>query len=126
MLVPVKIVLGLMALWGTVYAFAALAGEFALSPPPGSGHVTPSGLEAFIIHLHAANALGIFLIEAAIALGMQSMRVGHRVSWVFGMMFFYPFAIPAFWYLYIWRGTARGATPSAATPEGGLPPHADR
>jgi hypothetical protein len=124
--VPVKIVLGLMALWGTVYAFAALGGEFALSPPPGSGHVTPSGLEAFVIHLHAANALAIFLIEAAIALGLQSMRVGHRVTWVFAMMFFYPLAVPAFWYLHIWRGAARGAPPSAATPDGAFPRPPDR
>jgi hypothetical protein len=115
-----------MALWGTVYAFAALGGEFALSPPPGSGHVTPSGLEAFVIHLHAANALAIFLIEAAIALGLQSMRVGHRVTWVFAMMFFYPLAVPAFWYLHIWRGAARGAPPSAATPDGAFPRPPDR
>jgi hypothetical protein len=56
---------------------------------------------------------------------MQSMRVGHRVGWVFGMMFFYPLAVPAFWYLYIWRGAARGARPAAATPESGLPPQPD-
>jgi hypothetical protein len=103
-----------MALWGTVYAFAALAGDFALSPPPGSGHVTPPGLEAFVIHLHAINALAIFLIEAGIALGLRSLPVTHRVAWVFGMMFFYPLAIPAFWYLYIWRRPAAAAPPPAA------------
>lgn len=100
---PVKLVIGLMAAWGTAYAFMALAGDFALSPEPGSGHVTPSGLEAFLIHLHAANALAVFLIEAGIALSLPSLRVSRRVTWVFGMMFFYPLAIPAFWYLHIWR-----------------------
>ena len=112
--VPVRIVLGLMALWGTVYAFATLGGDFALSPPPGSGHVTPSGLEAFVIHLHAINALAIFLIEAGIALGLRGMPVVRRVTWVFGMMFFYPLAVPAFWYLYIWRRPAAAAPPPAA------------
>jgi len=101
--VPVKIVLGVMALWGTVYAFAALAGDFAIVTPPLSGHVTPSGMEAFVIHIHAFNALAVFLIEAGIALSLARMPVPQRVSWVFGMMFFYPLAIPAFWYLHVWR-----------------------
>jgi hypothetical protein len=113
--VQVRIVLGLMALWGTLYALAALAGDFALSPPPGSGHVTPSGVEAFVIHLHALNALAILVILAAIALGLQSLPVTRRVAWVFGMMFFYPLAVPAFWYLYVWRGAARREPPSPAT-----------
>jgi hypothetical protein len=100
---PVKIVLGLMTLWGTVYAFAALIGDFALVPPPGSGRVEPSGLEAFVIHLNAANALLIFLIQAFLALNLGTLRVSRRVTWVFIMMFFYPIALPAFWYLHIWH-----------------------
>jgi hypothetical protein len=115
--VAVKILLGLMALWGTVYAFAALAGDFALNPPPSSGHVTPSGLEAFVIHLHAINALLIFLIEAGIALSLSRLPVVRRVTWVFAMMFFYPLAVPAFWYLHIWRTPDGAAPPSRA----GLP-----
>jgi len=115
--VAVKILLGLMALWGTVYAFAALTGDFALNPPPGSGHVTPSGLEAFVIHLHAINALLIFLIEAGIALSLSRLPVVRRVTWVFAMMFFYPLAVPAFWYLHIWRTPDGAAPPSPA----GLP-----
>ena len=115
--VPVKIVLGVMALWGTVYAFAALAGDFALVTPPSSGHVTPSGIESFIIHVHALNALAVFLIEAGIALSRAWLPATHRVAWVFAMMFFYPLAIPAFWYLHIWRN------PPARTPAaGGAPP----
>jgi hypothetical protein len=109
--VPVKIVLGLMTLWGTVYAFAALAGEFALVPPPGSGRVEPSGVEAVVILLNAANALVIFLISAFLALNLGSMRVSHRVAWVFAMMFFYPLALPAFWYLHIWRAPRAGPAP---------------
>jgi len=77
--VPVKIVLGVMALWGTVYAIAALAGDFAVVAPPHSGHVTPSGMESFIIHLHAFNALAVFLIEAWIALGAAWLPVSQRV-----------------------------------------------
>jgi hypothetical protein len=115
--VPVllKLIIGLMAAWGTVYALMALAGDFALSPEPGSGHVTPSGLEAFLIHVHAANALAVFLIEAAIALTLPRLPVSRRVTWVFGMMFFYPLAVPAFWYLHIWR-TPPGRKPVADEP----------
>jgi hypothetical protein len=102
-----------MALWGTLYALAALAGDFAVTQPPGSGRVEPAGLEAVIIHLHAFNALAIFLIEAFIALNLGRLPVSRRVIWVFGMMFFYPIAIPAFWYLFIWR---RPVEPAAAEP----------
>jgi hypothetical protein len=101
--VPIKIVLGLMTLWGTVYAFAALAGEFAMVPPPESGRVEPSGVEAVVILVNAANALVIFLISAFLALNLGSMRLSHRVTWVLVMMFLYPIALPAFWYLHIWR-----------------------
>ena len=115
--VPVKIVLGAMALWGTVYAFAALAGDFAVVASPRDGHVTPSGMEVFIIHIHAFIALTVFLIEAGIALGMGRMPVPRRVAWVFAMMFFYPLAIPAFWFLHIWRNP-----PAPKSSEGGRPP----
>lgn len=101
--VAIKLLLGTMALWATIYAFATLAGDFAVVPPPGSGQVQPTGLESFIIHLHAANALAIFLIEAFIAMSLGRIPVHNRVAWVFGMMFFFPIAIPAFWYLHIWR-----------------------
>jgi hypothetical protein len=106
--VAVKLVLGVLALWGTVYAFAALAGDFAVVSATREGR---SGMESFVIHVHAFAALAAFLAEAGIALNLGSLPVGRRVSWVFAMMFFYPFAIPAFWYLHIWRGPPR--TPSA-------------
>jgi hypothetical protein len=95
--VAVKLALGALALWGTVYAFAALAGDFAL-----------------VIHLHAFAALAAFLIEAGIALNLGSLPVSRRVIWVFAMMFFYPFAIPAFWYLHIWRSRPAGGPPASA------------
>jgi hypothetical protein len=79
--------------------------------------VTPSGMEAFIIHLHAFNALAVFLIEAWIALNLAWLPVAQRVSWVFAMMFFYPLAIPAFWFLHIWRNP-----PARKSSEGGGSP----
>lgn len=113
--VAVKLALGAMALWGTVYAFAALAGDFAVVTSPLSGRVAPSGVEAFVIHVHAFVALAIFLIEAGIALSLPSLPVSRRVAWVFGMMFFYPIAIPAFWYLHIWRSRPAGNPPASAS-----------
>ena len=112
--VAVKILLGLMTLWGTVYAIAALIGDFALVPPPGSGRVAPSGLEALVIHVNAANALAIFLILTFIALSLRSMPVRNRVIWVGAFAFFYPVALPAFWYLHIWRVPRR---PPPAAPD---------
>ena len=101
--VPARIVLGLMALWGVVYAFVALAGDYALVPAPGSGRAEVSALETLVIYVHALNALAILLIFSAIAFGLRSMPVAHRVGWVFLFLFFYPLALPAFWWLHIWR-----------------------
>lgn len=105
--VAVKLLLGFMALWGAVYACAVLVGDFATVPAPGGSRVAPVGLESVVIHAHALNALAIMLIEAGIALSLPRMPVAHRLVWVFCMMFFYPLAIPAFWYLHIWRRVPR-------------------
>jgi hypothetical protein len=115
--IPVKIVLGLMALWGVVYSFVALSGgDYALVPGPGSGREAVSGLESFIIHLHALNALAILLIFAFIALNLQRLPVAHRVGWVFGFLFFYPIAMPAFWWLHVWRAPRRPPPPPDLAP----------
>jgi len=110
--VAVKLAVGALALWGTVYAFAALAGDFAVV---SAVREAPAGMEVFVIHLHAFAALAAFLIEAAIALSLGSLPVQRRVIWVFGMMFFYPVAIPAFWYLHIWRSGSAGSPPASAS-----------
>lgn len=112
--VAVKLAIGGLALWGTIYAFAALAGDFAVV---SAGREAPPAIEIFVIHVHAFAALAAFLIEAGIALNLGSLPVSRRVAWVFGMMFFYPIAIPAFWYLHIWRG------PRAPKPDSLAEPH---
>ena len=48
--VAVKLAVGALALWGTVYAFAALAGDFAVV---SAVREAPAGMEVFVIHLHA-------------------------------------------------------------------------
>ena len=102
--VAVKLILGAMTLWGVVYSFVSLSGgDYALVPAPGSGRSEVSGLESFIIYVHALNALAILLIFAFIALNLRSLPVGRRVAWVFLFLFFYPISMPAFWWLHIWR-----------------------
>jgi hypothetical protein len=114
--VPVKLILGLMTVWGVVYSFIALSGgDYALVPGPGSGRAEVSALESFIIHVHALNALVILLIFSYIALASRSLLVAYRVAWVFGFLFFYPVALPAFWWLHIWRAR-RSAPPAPAPP----------
>jgi len=110
--VGVKIVLGLMMLWGVVYTFVALNGDYALVPAPGSGRAAVSPLETFIILVHALNALVILLIFSAIAFGLKRLPVFQRVTWVFAFVFFYPLALPAFWWMHIWRAP-RAAAPGA-------------
>jgi len=117
--VPVKLILGLMTVWGVAYSFIALSGgDYALVPGPGSGRAEVSALESFIIHVHALNALVILLIFSYIALASRSLLVAYRVAWVFGFLFFYPIALPAFWWLHIWRTPQRAPPAHAPPPEG--------
>lgn len=117
--VPVKLILGLMTVWGVVYAFIALSGgDYALVPAPGSGRAEVSALEGLVIHVHALNALVILLIFSFIALASRSLPVAYRVAWVFGFLFFYPIALPAFWWLHIWRSPRRAGPAPAPPPEG--------
>ena len=67
----IKLVLGFMTVWGVVYAFIALSGDYALVPAPGSSRSEVSGIDAFFIHFNAANALLIFLIYTFIVLGLR-------------------------------------------------------
>jgi hypothetical protein len=116
--VAAKLVLGLMMAWGVVYSFLALSGgDYALVPGPGSSRAEVSGLESFFIHLHALNALAILLVFAFIALNLRMLPVVNRVVWVFGFLFFYPIAMPAFWWLHIWRSPKR-PPPAGAAPSG--------
>ncbi len=114
----IKLVLGFMTVWGVVYAFIALSGDYALVPAPGSSRSEVSGIDAFFIHFNAANALLIFLIYTFIVLGLRSMPVARRTLWVAGFAFFYPIALPAFWWLHIWRAP-RVAPPASGEDSSG-------
>ena len=116
--VAVKVILGLMTAWGVAYSFIALAGDYALVPAPGSGRAEVSALESFVIYVHALNALAILLIFVFIVLASRSVPVTHRVAWVFGFLFFYPIALPVFWWLHIWRAP-RQPPPDPAPPQDG-------
>lgn len=102
----IKLVLGVMTVWGVAYAFLSMTGEYALTMPPGSAAPERLPIQSLIIYLHAGNALAIFLIDTFIVLSLGTVPVLHRVTWVFAFMFFYPLALPAFWYLHIWRRRA--------------------
>ncbi len=99
-----KIVLGLMTLWAALYAFAALGMD--LSPAEDQGVVFGPALRAASM----LDVLLVFAAYAAIAFKSPRMRALQKTGWVFAMLFFYPFVVPVFWYLHVWRT----ATPPAA------------
>jgi hypothetical protein len=98
-----KLLLGLFVLWATVYATAALYGDFALTTTTIPGLDVHPLSDRYLVYLNAAVALGVLLIEVWLVLGLGSMRLADRVLWAFGLLFFFPLAAPAFWYLHIWR-----------------------
>jgi len=95
--VPVlaKIVLGLMTIWATLYAFAAVSMDFGVSPEGGFG---PAMQVISILDVSV-----IFAVYTWLAFQSPRMRAVEKTGWVFAMLFLFPFVVPLFWYLHVWR-----------------------
>lgn len=92
-----RIALGLMTVWAVVYAFAALRMDLG---------VAREGVSFFGPEIQAVsvlNALAIFCVYTWRALRSPRMRAIDKTGWVFAMLFLYPFVVPLFWYLHVWR-----------------------
>jgi hypothetical protein len=109
----VKAALGALAGWAVFYALAVLAPDMDFPAGPGSGD--GSLFLPFLRGASVLNALLVFCAFAALALRSNRIPAYQKLGWVFGMMFFYPFVLPAFWYLHIWRAP-QAVKNSRATP----------
>ena len=100
-----------MAAWGALYAIVAVGMD--LGTPTASAGVADDGsvFGPVIRALSAINALAVFMVFAVIAVRSRNMRAIEGVTWVFGMMFFYPVALPAFWFFRVWRDRSFAAPP---------------
>lgn len=95
--------LGVMTLWGSAYAIAALGFDIGFVPEGERGAAGDELLSAFVRAVSAINALALLLLYASMILRNTRVRVFDRVAWVFAMMFLYPVVMPVFWYLHVWR-----------------------
>ncbi len=102
-----KFALGLMSVWAVLYAFAALGGDFGVSDELGP--VLGTALRGASI----LNVIAVFAAFTYLAMRSPGMRAVEKTGWVFAMLFFFPFVVPAFWYLHVWR------TAPAKPPAGG-------
>jgi ABC-type sugar transport system permease subunit len=99
-----RIVLGIAALWASVYALAVLAGDYAFVPAPYAERVVDdTALGPAFRWASMFNALIVFLLFAVIAALHPTMRALDKVGWIVAMMFLYPVVVPPFWYLHVWR-----------------------
>jgi len=106
-----RLLLGTLTVWACAYAVVALSSDIGLVPDDGTGSAGDRLVANVGRAASAANALGLLLLYAWLALKDSGLRSFDRVAWVFAMMFFYPAALPLFWYLRIWRD--RPAPPDA-------------
>ncbi len=102
-----KFALGFMAVWAVLYAFAALSENFGV--PDELGPVLGTALRGASI----LNVVAVFAAFTYLAMRSPGMRALEKTGWVFAMLFFFPFVVPAFWYLHVWR------TAPAKQPAGG-------
>jgi hypothetical protein len=102
-----RLLIGISALWASIYALATLAGDFAFVPPP---HVVRETSEAALgpafRWASMVNATVIFFVLAALAGRSPALSAGEKVGWIVAMMFLFPLVVPPFWYLHVWRASA--------------------
>lgn len=99
-----RILLGIAALWAAGYGLAVLAGDFAFVPPPYE--VREASETAFgpaFRWASVANALLVFFVFAVLAARNERLRAVDKIGWIMAMMFLFPFVVPPFWYLHVWR-----------------------
>ena len=104
---PLKFALGFMSVWAVVYAFAALGGDSGVTDELGP--VLGAALRVASI----LDVIAVFAAFTYLAMRSPGMRAVEKTGWVFAMLFFFPFVVPAFWYLHVWR------TAPAKPPAGG-------
>lgn len=101
--IRLRLLLGALTLWAAIYAIAALTADIGLVPDDGAGTSGDRFASTLFRTTSALNALGLLLLYAWLGLRDPRLKAFDRVAWVFAMMFFYPAAVPLFWYLRIWR-----------------------
>jgi hypothetical protein len=103
MTLMLRLGLGIMTAWGSLFAIAALGIDLGIAgasgSPPDDGSVFWPAIRA----LSAINAFAIFLVFAVIALRSRYLHAIDGVAWIFALMFFYPVAMPAFWFFQVLR-----------------------
>ncbi len=97
-----------MSAWAVAYAFVTLGTDLAFADELGPVLGTA---------LRWASILDVIAVFAAftyLAMRSPGMRAVEKTGWVFAMLFFFPFAVPVFWYLHVWRS-------APSKPAGGEP-----
>lgn len=99
----IRTLLGVLTVWASAYAVAALAFDIGFAGPAIHGTAGDELVSLLVRYASAINALLLLLLYAWMALRNPGMRAFDRVAWVFAMMFLYPLTLPIFWYLHVWR-----------------------
>ena len=102
-----RIALGISVLWASIYAVAALAGDFAFVPPPHAQRdMAEAALGPVFRWASMFNATIAFFTLAVLAMRHPRLRAGDKVGWILAMMFLFPLVAAPFWYLHVWRAPA--------------------
>jgi len=101
-----RIALGISVLWASLYALAALAGDFAFEHAPTVELAAEAALGPAFRWASVANSLLAFFLLAAIVGRHPQLRAVDKVGWILGMMFLFPLVAPPLWYLHVWRRPA--------------------
>ena len=115
---PAKIFLGVLTIWPVLYIFififTVISMVFTMQEPPDQSSTIPAAfLLIFLLHL-----LTMFMVVVLLIVYIMNVFKNDRVDkdkkalWAVILFMGNIFAMPVYWYLYIWR------EPKIAPPQG--------
>ena len=106
---PKRILLGLVTIWPLAYIFLFMAfvvGMMFFAETGGGSNAGPPVAVMLIFPLPMLTILGIFALIAAylvMAIKNKGLEDNMRIIWVILFVTFGIFAMPAYWWLHVWK-----------------------
>jgi hypothetical protein len=110
-----KILLGLVTIWPIVYTFLFVLAIFSMMflMPFAAGAIPPKQPESLLIPLGFLSFFAVHLLTILLSVGLMAFYIvrvfktpldqAMKIMWTILICMYGVFAMPVFWYLYIWR-----------------------
>ncbi len=113
-----KILLGVVTIWPVAYIFLFVVGMFAMMAlmPFAGGPTSPQQPDSLLIPLGFLSFFAVHMLTILLSMGLMAFYIvrvfktpleeAMKIMWTVLICTVGIFAMPVFWYLYIWREPA--------------------